>query len=642
MTKCLIDFEKFMQLNERLADCLMEGNLPEADRLDAELMQMVGTNNRVVYTQLQVPPRPISWYAFNHAMVMMNYGYVQEGAFAMVDVMETLFYGRIQEDIYFIFDMLAEMRGKRNQFVNAKELACDYLLMAVLCQRRFPAMSLSFFWKSHMLFKKLGDVELEKFTHAFIKVQYGLVAVTYKDLDTEGDKIFNEVAAKITDQLVIPARKQTAQQTAPQATANKVEEENVVAEQPAQMPHSDDFAKNEHHLIDAENDAKLEELYPSFDANVSLLTKRYGQLDENDKEHLPNILEVMELVCYDEERYAALYDNSNKLSHVFGMAHERDGIIDAVVNPEGKITHFPKGLVKNLFYRGQTQKHSPCYPSLYRNLTDKQQFVEQVKLCEFSLLLRKHPSNKLFEDGMFHKLRNGTIEHHSLHIDEEALAQHYGIKTEYLDVTIDKWVAAFFACCDYHATAADEHDDYVKHTDDHTGVFYRYQATPQYEPDATFRPIGMQPQSRPVLHAGYILKLDHKQDFDTIATAIPFKFDSRCASILFWLFNQSGNIQPKELIGLKAKRIVSEKTTFSESAFAMVHQRYYSKLTDEQFAAQVADSQLESQPTPLVDISIDEIQQMMYERQLWEPYLKFKTSTRQIMLLNIDGAEVNK
>ena len=44
-----IDPETFMQLNERLAACLEEGNIEEADKLDVELIQMVGTNNRVVY-----------------------------------------------------------------------------------------------------------------------------------------------------------------------------------------------------------------------------------------------------------------------------------------------------------------------------------------------------------------------------------------------------------------------------------------------------------------------------------------------------------------------------------------------------------------------------------------------------------------
>lgn len=632
----VINIDKWKQLNEQLAACIENGDLEGADKLDAELMRMVGTHNRVVYQRGVMPPVLTYLYAFNHAMVMMNHGYVQEGAFGMVDVMETLFFGSVQEHIYCIFDRLVEMRGKRNQFAEPHVLACDYLLMAVLCQRRFPAMSLSFFWKSHMLFKKLGDVELEKFTHAFVKVQYGLVAVSYDKLDPEGAKIFNEAADKITDQLKIPARTQTKKQLAVQEAVERMGV-NMVEERPVQKPQSDEFAKGEHHLIDAENDAKLEELYPSFDANVSLLTKRYGQLDEKDKEHLPNILEVMELVCYDEERYAALYDNTNKLTYVFGMAHERDGIIDAVVNSEGKIIHFPKGLVKNLFYRGQTQKHSPCYPSLYRNLTDQQRLVERVKLCEFSLLLHKHPSAQLFEDGMFHKLHNGEVEHHSLHIDEEALAQHYGIKTEYLDVTVDKWVAAFFACCDYHATAADEHDDYVKHTNDHTGVFYRYQDTPQYESDAKFRPIGMQPHSRPVLQAGYVLKLEPKQDFDTMATVIPFRFDPRCVGILYWLFNQSGNIQPKELFGLKAKQIVSEKNTFSAAALAIARQRYYRKLTDEQFAVKVADYHLKSQPEPLVDIAPDKMQQLVNERQLWEPYLWHRTRAKQIVELDLDN-----
>lgn len=169
-----------MQLNEQLAACLEEGNIEEADKLDADLIQLVGTNNRVVYRKGVMPPVLTYLYAFNRCMLQMNHGYVQEASLSMIDVMETLYFGRVQQDIYFVFDMLAGLFGTRDRFSQPYVLACDYLLMAVLCERRFPAMSLSFFWKSHTIFSKLGDADLAEFTHAFIKIQYGLVAVTYE------------------------------------------------------------------------------------------------------------------------------------------------------------------------------------------------------------------------------------------------------------------------------------------------------------------------------------------------------------------------------------------------------------------------------------------------------------------------------
>lgn len=629
-----IDSKTFEQLNERLTACLDEGNIEEADRLDTELMQMLGTNNRVVYHPGKMPPVLTYLYAFNRCMLQMNHGYVQEAALSMIDVAETLHFGNVPQDIYFVFHLLSNLMGKRNQFVQPYVLACDYLLMAVLCERMFPAMSLSFFWKSHTLFNKLGAADLAEFTHAFIKIQYELLAITYEKADPEGAKMFKAAADKINAVLKLPNRNQVA---ANSQTVTAVSSKQVVKEEPVENTPTDYFEGCEYRVKNYEDDQNLEKHYPEFKTEDLLLIKRFGHLDETDKEHLPNILEVMELVCYDEEKCAVLYDNSPEVNALFGLAHDRDGAIDTVVNPEGKFSYFPKGLIKNCFYRGQTKHHTPCYPSLYRNLGDKEQLVERLKLCEFELLLRKYPSTWLFEDGIKYTLSNGSVEHRSLNVDVEPLAQHYGIKTEYLDVTVDKWVAAFFACCDYNTTKIDEHDVYQMHEKDTVGVFYVYQAEPDYAPDAPFRPLGIQPLSRPVLQAGYVKKLDPKQDFETMAIAIPFQYHSGCVGITYQLFARSGHIQPPEVIGLKAKHIVVEKTTFSVAAFDLAHQKYYSTMSDDEFSAMVTNYQLKSQPNPLVDFTDEELRQSVVDRQHWEPYLWKNTRTQQMVSIDLNA-----
>lgn len=623
-----------MQLNEQLAACLMEGNIEEADRLDAELIQIVGTHNRVVYRPGEMPPVLTFMYAFNRCMLQMNHGYVQEAALSMIDVMETLYFGHIEHDIYFVFNMLADLLGKRDRFREPNILACDYLLVGVLFQRQFPAMSLSFFWKSHILFNKLGVADLVEFTHTFIKVQYGLVAVTYDKIDSEGAKLFKAAADKINAVLKLPNRNQVAANCQAKTTVSSKQEmkEDLIENNP-----TDFFKGCEYHVKNYEEDKILEKHYPEFKSEDSLLLKCLGHLNETDKEHLPNLMEVMELVCYDEEKCAVLYDNCLEVNHLLGQAHDRDGVIDTVVNSECKFSYFPKGLIKNRFYRGQTKHHTPCYPSLYRDLSDKEQFVERLKLCEFELLLRKYPSTWLFEDGINYTLSNGSIEHHSLNVDVEPLAQHYGIKTEYLDVTVDKWVAAFFACCDYATKGPKEHDVYEGHEQNDVGVFYVYQAEPDYAPDSPFRPLGLQPLSRPVLQAGYVKKLGKRQDFETMAVAIPFRFHSGCVSIVYQLFDRSGHIQPPEVIGMKAKRIVAEKTTFSVAAFELAHQKYYSTMSDAEFSAMVTNHHLQSQNNPLVDFTDDELRQSVDDRRHWEPYLWKNTRNQQIVSVGLDG-----
>lgn len=66
----------------------------------------------------------------------------------------------------------------------------------------------------------------------------------------------------------------------------------------------------------------------------------------------------------------------------------------------------------------------------------------------------------------------------NLSCDALALAQHYGSPTELLDLTVDKWVAAFFACTKY-----DSKTDTYRPTDerDGNGVFYSYSDIPDVE-----------------------------------------------------------------------------------------------------------------------------------------------------------------
>ena len=624
-----IDGNKLMQMNEALASYLQEGKFDEADKLDAEMIQYCGSDGRVVINRVVAPPRPMYMYAFNRAMLQMMHCYVQESVLSMIDVMETLYFGGVQEDIYFVFDVLAEQRGTRDRFRQPFDLACDYLLIGTLCTLRFPAISLSFFWKAKVIFKSAGLHDLEEFTETFIRTQYEILSSSYKDADPEGAEMFREAAAKITAVCKVPSREtcyhpnlvplyMTKRGVQPTDEQKKIREE---------------VKDYEHHVTTYEDIEAINQLLPQFDANQSMLLKMFKSLDESNPDSLPNIMEVLDVVCYDEERYAIQFGNNQRSFSIFGDVHESEGVIDTVVNPDGKYVYSNQGIIPHVFYRGQTVKKDPCRPSLYRGLTGKQQFVERLKLCEFSLLLHKHPSSSFFDEGLTNELNNGTKEHHSLYIDDEALGQHYGIKTQYLDLTANKWVAAFFACCDYKANPASVRDVYEKHTEETVGVFYEYQASPDFKPDGNLRPIGLQPHSRPVFQAGYVKKLSEKDNFNNDAIAIPFRFHSGCTSILYWLFNQSGHIQPPEMIELKAKRIVLEEHCFSKAAYEQVHCRYYKDLTDDEFAALVDGYGLESQSTPLVDFTEDELLQADEDRKQLEPFIRMNLRAKQVFLV---------
>lgn len=630
----VIDGNKLLQMNEALAAFLMDGKIEEADKLDAEMIQYCGTDGRVVINRVIAPPKPMYMYAFNRAMLQLRHAYVEEAVLSMIDVMETLHFGGVPEDIYLVFDVLAERRGSRDRFRQPFELACDHLMMATLCIWRFPSISLSFYWKAKTIFKQRGLQYLEEFTDTFIKTQYEFLAESYGNVDSEGAELFKNAASQITAQCIVPPR-----EAIHYPHLVPFEQTHMWERQQEEQRRKEEALKDyNHHVITYDDVKHIDKLYPSFDLEHSM-SKRMSSKAESvkDTQQLPNILEVLEVVCYDEERYAVLSDSKTTFAKMGTGIHDTEGNIDTVVNTEGDYVYQTRGLVRNLYYRGQTIKHNLCYPSLYRGLSQKQQFIERVKLCEFSLLLHKHPSAEFFDKGMTNRLGNGKEEHHRMHIDDEALAQHYGIKTEYLDLTADKWVAAFFACCDYKNAPQGERDVYEKHDKADVGVFYVYQDEVDYSPEGGLRPIGMQPYTRPVLQAGYVQRLEEKQDFNTLATVIPFRFDSGCSSILYWLFNQSGHIQPSEVIEVKAKRIVKEDSCFSEQAYTMAHKRYFQDLNDDEFVEMVKGYGLKSQMDPLVDFTPEEMQRSIEDRKQIEPYLRFNTRAEQIFTMKVQA-----
>lgn len=618
-------------MNEKLASFLQEDKLEEADKLDEEMIQYCGTDGRVVINRVVAPPRPMYMYAFNRAMLQMRHFYVQEAVLSMIDVMEILHFGGVPNDIYLVLNFLAEHRDKRSRLREPFDLAYDNLLMAAVCASQFPSMALSLFWKAKTLFKRCGMADMEKFTDSFIRTQYEAIADALTKKDPEGSKLFKIAASRITARCVIPDRKSVSRPQLVPVTQTKLGRLKIEDQRQREKILKDFNFR----IKNYETEQCMNSFYPNFEIKKSMTKILADRLDEKNIEELPNILEVLDVVCYDEERYAILCNQLALYWQTGRDIHDEDGVIDTIVNPESKFTYQTKNLVRNLYYRGQTKIYPACKSSLFRDLSDKQIFIEQLKLCEFSILLHTHPSTVEFANGVTNHLSNGKDDHRSIYIDDEALAQHYGIKTPYLDLTSNKWVAAFFACCDQTSTPVGERDVYEKHTTDDVGVFYVFHAEMDYTSTGTLRPIGMQPQLRPVMQAGYVQKLGADDDFSTMATAIPFRYHADCTNILYWLFEQSDLIQPPEVIELKAKRIVLEENCFSEAAYRMCRERYYHDLTADEFMAQAQAFQLDKQTKPLVTFTAEELEQSIEDRNRIAQYRRYNTRVEQTFIADI-------
>ena len=89
-------------------------------------------------------------------------------------------------------------------------------------------------------------------------------------------------------------------------------------------------------------------------------------------------------------------------------------------------------------YRGQTQFYEMCKPSLYRREAVEAMFWA-TKTIEFGEILWRHPSVS--------DLLQLVLEGHRFDFSLEAIAQHYGYPTVFLDFSRSRDVAMFFATC---------------------------------------------------------------------------------------------------------------------------------------------------------------------------------------------------
>lgn len=140
---------------------------------------------------------------------------------------------------------------------------------------------------------------------------------------------------------------------------------------------------------------------------------------------------------YRGENYYGKYDNFHyELQQEYLVRDPRTS---------GMRIYYPHGVIINQaarrnYYRGENRIYEESVPSLHRTLkkyttVEEQELyrmVADMRIAEFSYLLQKfeHVKNWKVSDILY-----------------EALAQHYGLETGWLDITNDFNVALFFATC---------------------------------------------------------------------------------------------------------------------------------------------------------------------------------------------------
>ena len=291
-----------------------------------------------------------------------------------------------------------------------------------------------------------------------------------------------------------------------------------------------------------------------------------------------NLLDVLDLIAYFEERI---------IFHPIRRAEEKMGkTMDDkkfILVRDGRL--MPKFREQMRLFRGESEYHKVCKSALWRvGMDDKAVFRERLKLAEFQRGLNLMPENYFFNAGILVHDPDWNPYHVRLQTDALALAQHYGIKTELLDLTADKWVAAFFACTNYDHDS-DTYSPKLEKTED-KGVMYCYQIGDTGLDSGKLGIVGAQPFERPTEQAAFTVALEKDDNFNDICTdRVFFRQDPMTSVIVYHYANRSQRMFPQELLQQKTHALVQDKTNhrYCPEIIDWVRRRFYAELSDDEF-----------------------------------------------------------
>ncbi len=211
------------------------------------------------------------------------------------------------------------------------------------------------------------------------------------------------------------------------------------------------------------------------------------------------------------------------------------------------------------YYRGQSTYYEPCLATLFRGKkkgeepTDEEVIAKLIKVCEFVLLLRKHPVYYVVAQNIM--------------ANPVALAQHYGLSTEYLDVTNSKWVAAFFASSGYDWNT-DTYYPVGRNYGDGYGVMYISKDYIKGNlPEDFFDKnvvIGYQYFARPTKQSSFGYGMTWRENFNDCPyfEKVFFKHDIEASKVVFDMSYRQNRFIPKDKLSKLSRKIqVSDEVT---------------------------------------------------------------------------------
>ena len=316
----------------------------------------------------------------------------------------------------------------------------------------------------------------------------------------------------------------------------------------------------------------------------------------------PTIMDIVEYLAHVEEQQMRCNSPLGVLpTWMYRM--RQPGIFTLVVNEETKMPVLVPGARRQMvFYRGQSGEHIPCVPSVWRGGREswkRNELLSRLQTAEMILVMQTHPVVQFMAQTPIKYTNSfGQTTNVIVPIQYDALAQHYGIQTRYLDLTVDKWVAAFFASTDQQNGQYKVHysgEDF----DSQYGVFYildRSESGVETMTQMGIFPVGMQYFNRPGRQSAYAMCMHSDVAFEQINGVIPiyFRHDKVANETVFAMSQQAMCYFPEDSFAGVVNRIVNRADqSFAKDSVRLVQRIYYPDLGDDEVLKIVKDSNID-------------------------------------------------